>query len=368
MSNSSDDIPLIPGKNIFTHWILLILSMIFVLLTPALIKGPYHKEPFFDDPIREIIKENPEFVFVGNSLVATRMDEQKLEQLTGKKVYLLKEGGTYSAIWYLKFKNYLVASGVKPKAVFFFFRMEELIIPDRNIDRKFLASIQKVSHDDEPVMDYVLNSNRTLKNRIEEYATNFYSIRVITPVLLDLMESIALTPIFKDDIRFILNRHFKTNPNLMTDNEKQRYVTNRNLFVSQVNFTFSFESKNLRKRTPSNLNETEKEPIRLEFSDDPHKSFVPHIVQLAKENDIPLVFIKIQTIPPADGNFHISKSNMKYLEDFEKYLADNNVFFYDLTGDPEITRDMYDDNVHIGANDREKYTEIFYRRLSNIFK
>lgn len=350
-------------------WFLLAFSILFVLLAPGLIKRPYDKESFYKGPLREIRREKPEFVFLGNSLLGTRILESKLEKLLGgRKVYLLKEGGTYTAIWYLKFKNYLVASGVKPKAVFVFFRREEIMKPSMNIDRKFLRSIQRVSLDEEPVYDRVINSNKTLKNRIEDATMNFYSIRVITPILLDLIESVALAPVMKKDTRFMMNRYFGMYPDMMTENQKKEHMVKRRVFVSGVNFRFDVESKNLRKAVKPEgvIDSQEEEPSG--FTDDPDKTFIPHIVQLAKDNGIQLVFVKIQTIPPADGKIRRSKAEQKYLDDLKRYFDENGVLFYDFTGDPEITRDMYNDSVHIGAKDKEKYTEIFYKRMYEILK
>lgn len=352
------------------NWFLLVFSVLFVLLFPALIKRPYDKEPFYRGPVRELRKENPEFVFLGNSLLGTRILESRLEHLLGgRKVYLLKEGGTYTAIWYLKFKNYLIASGVKPKAVFVFFRREELMNPTMNINRKFLASLQRVSLDEEPVFDRVINSNKTLKNKIEDATMNFYSIRVITPALLDLVESVALAPIMKKDTRFMLNRHLGAYPDMMTEKQKKEHLNQRRIFISGVNFRFDVEGKNLRKMDTSNQTIIDSEEERPSgFTDDPDKTFIPHIVQLAKDNGIQLVFVKIQTIPPADGKFKRTKQEQEYLDALQKYLEDNGALFHDFTGDPEITRDMYNDTVHIGAKDKERYTEIFYKRMHDILK
>ena len=72
--------------------------------------------------ITDLQRVQPSYVFIGDSMLGTRIDAAYLASLIGQDVMFLDRAGTGSAYWYLAFKNLLIPSGVRPKVVFFFFR------------------------------------------------------------------------------------------------------------------------------------------------------------------------------------------------------------------------------------------------------
>ena len=67
-------------------------------------------------------KIQPDFIFIGNSMLDSRIDPDYFQESTGKKIYIIWHGGIMSSVWYLIMKNVIVVSEVKPKTVFIFFR------------------------------------------------------------------------------------------------------------------------------------------------------------------------------------------------------------------------------------------------------
>src|SRR5918993_4526798 len=63
-----------------------------------------------------------ELVVIGDSMAGTRVDPAVLEGLSGRRVFAILHPGSGSAFWYLALKNWVIASGVRPQAVFIFFR------------------------------------------------------------------------------------------------------------------------------------------------------------------------------------------------------------------------------------------------------
>jgi hypothetical protein len=55
-------------------------------------------------------------------MAGTRIDERRLGELAGRPVAPLLQAGSGPVFWYLALKNWVIASGIKPRAVFIFFR------------------------------------------------------------------------------------------------------------------------------------------------------------------------------------------------------------------------------------------------------
>ena len=50
------------------------------------------------------------------------------------------------------------------------------------------------------------------------------------------------------------------------------------------------------------------------------------------------------------------------------YVRSHGGGFYDDTGDPELTIDMYGDGDHLALAARGRYTDIFFNRLQPLFQ
>ena len=83
------------------------------------------RKSFDPGPIASLRHGNPRWVFIGDSMLGTRIHPTLLKELSEdgtRNVMVLLQAASGPSWWYLAFKNLLVPSGVKPRMTFFFFR------------------------------------------------------------------------------------------------------------------------------------------------------------------------------------------------------------------------------------------------------
>jgi hypothetical protein len=133
-------------------------------------------------------------------------------------------------------------------------------------------------------------------------------------------------------------------------------------FLKILNQRFGwFFIRNDRKKQKSTPTYNEK---HLDFQRCLNRSFLPHMIQLARGKNIRLVFIRIQRCPFKEGQPPPQNKKLKnYISNLPKYILENNMGFYDFTGDLKIRLSMYGSGDHIAEKYRPDYTKIFYARL-----
>jgi len=102
-----------------------------------------------------------EWVLVGNSMVNTRIDNDRLSEISGIAAHKLAKGGTQSAVWFLFLKNILAKSQQQPKWVTVFFRETDLTWPDYRIDDVNEDIIAMLSGPKEPEWKQVITARQT---------------------------------------------------------------------------------------------------------------------------------------------------------------------------------------------------------------
>ena len=94
------------------------------------IESPRERAPFDQHLADTLRAEQPAYVIVGDSMAQSRIDAGTLQRLVGgRNIAMLVEAARGSAYWYLAFKNWIIEPGLRPKAVVFFFRDENLTDP-----------------------------------------------------------------------------------------------------------------------------------------------------------------------------------------------------------------------------------------------
>jgi hypothetical protein len=77
---------------------------------------------FHDVRLAQLKQLDPGVVIIGDSMAGTRINERLLWQLSGLRIAPLLQPGSVWAFWYLALKNWVLASGIRPRLVFIFFR------------------------------------------------------------------------------------------------------------------------------------------------------------------------------------------------------------------------------------------------------
>ena len=120
---------------------------------------------------------------------------------------------------------------------------------------------------------------------------------------------------------------------------------------------------NFRRDLAADIGDAEED---ADFARDLPTSVLPLIARLSRDHQVPVCFVRVQR-RPVGGRPPAQLPQLKrYIEDFRAWAESNGACFYDETGDPELTLDLYEDGDHFA--DRLAYTRIFRRRLDPLFR
>ncbi|HEX4241930.1 MAG TPA: hypothetical protein VHZ53_10995 [Steroidobacteraceae bacterium] len=318
--------------------------LILVLVLPALYRPTlYGKLPFDAHIARDIETVQPQYVFIGNSMLGTRIDAATLARRLGKNCcYVLWTGGAESAWDHQALKNEVLAARHRPKVVFVFFRDAYLTRVNYRADDAYWWKIERLSHDREPELMRAMRESRTWQERLE------YTLGLVYPIqkrrdeadyALEWLASQAVAPArtpFGAPVAARYNELFGLDRLKSTDAaDDAGAATDLSIY--------DFEA-----RLP--------------------KSLLPAMIEEAKEAGTRLVFIRVQRRPTPSGPPPQPPELVRYMARLEAYLAASGAGFYDFTGDPELTLDRYLDGDHIEPSWKAASTELFLRRLDGYFR
>ncbi len=314
-----------------------------VLAIPAFIgRALPEANPFDSAPREELKSKSPDYVFIGNSMVDSRIDIETLEKLSEGRVVLLCDGGSSSARWYLFLKNYLIPSGVKPRRVFLFFRDWSLSLPRHRLTGEYREGNERAMQPDD-----------TLVQRFMDEKDGRNQFGVISKIL---------TAVYPIQRRGMVAREALTErlaKSISAGKEDREKV------FDDLEDTFAV--KNLRHDLGADLPvfEDEDEPS---FSPDPDASFLPHIIDVAEQAEAPLVLVRVKRRPEIDSITSEPAQLRTYVQDLKAYLDERGVPLYDETSDREIPKTWYADGDHIAPEYKAEYTRHFYRKLVRFFE
>jgi hypothetical protein len=319
-----------------------VLVAVIALAPAALLRTVFSKAPFDGSLAAELRAAAPDYVFIGDSMLETRLDVAEFERLTGKKAFLIAENGSASARWWLAFKNQLVASGVRPRRVFLFYRDRQWSWPEYRTEARYRELLEAASLDVEPEMDLVLGTVRSgFRARVHAALDRVYPIRRGQGEALDRIDQQALdwAPGFRGDM---------SGTRLAIEN--------------------TFDLKALRKDVGAEM-ATDDGPQSDAFDPDPTASFLPHFVALARAQGIPLHLVRVKRRPNRPGDVRYQKADlMAYAASLERWASENGVGHHDFTPDPAITLSMYADGDHIAAGARAGWTRHFVGAMGDALR
>lgn len=330
-----------------------ILITVGITLIPALfIPVNVRREPYIGEIVHQELREKrPDFVFIGNSMLWSRIDDAYLGQLLGgKKVHSIVNFGGLSAVHYLSFKYLFLPANINPKKVFIFFRRNQFTLPRaRTTDPLVTKTIQRLTPAPDPVFEQIVHG-RT---------------RTVTDIVYDSLLKIFPVATAQEVVREKLNILAQIIASAGQQNGKHNNQEQQNI-LNLVNKRFSFANGSLRTDITAESLQEEKVKNPYDFYGRVENSFLPHILELAQKNNISLVFVRVQERPSEKGALQNPPELQKYMVDLRKYITAHGAELYDFTGDPELPLSAYHDGDHI--EDQKKYTELFYRRLGDILQ
>jgi hypothetical protein len=307
---------------------------------PAL-ESARERIPFRPGPIEDLRYLQPVYVFIGDSMLGTRIDPAYLAGLTGEQVALLARAGTGSAYWYLTFKNHLIASGVKPKVVFFFFRDLNMTDPLFRLTGPFRWSLDEVALEQEPELnDVIASRTQGAWFRAHQAINAAYNV--------DRANAWAERQLYDWPVR------------LWTDDEPQRRA-----WLDTLNFDLMGIDK-LRPMDDADI--ARAEDAEADFAKNMPRSVLPLIIDLAKAHDLRVGFVRVQRRPVGNRPPPQSERMQQYMRDFKAYVEGHGMLFHDDTGDPQQTLAMYEDGDHVGREHRQRYTRMFWVHMNRLLR
>ncbi|MCC7125208.1 MAG: hypothetical protein IT178_10200 [Acidobacteria bacterium] len=350
------------GASAIRPWLLLLLVAIGVAVTPLVLR-PLNRAvvgdlpslgylpaleirrphgPFRAVTVDELRISDPEWVFIGDSMLGTRIDPGLLRRISGhgdRNVSFLYHPATGPAWWYLTFKNHLIASGVRPRMTFFFFRDTNLTDTMFRLEGHYGNALDEVATASEPELDRLVAAHRKgAWHRVHRFIDATYEANVATSWV---EPAIRRWWVHWRDPRAGVVEAFEWN----------------------LERIFSVDA--IRYDVPADLAATDVTDV-ADFARDLPTSVLPLIVNLSKEHGVPVCFVRVQRRPTEDGPPEQSPELVRYVADMKAWVEDNGACFHDDTGDPAQTLDLYEDGDHVA--DRRRYTENFRKRLDPLFR
>ena len=293
----------------------ILIAYIALPAVPSLVLG-YEPEQFDHKSIENLEQQNPSLIFLGNSILDTRIDPKTVSEITGIPTQSLAINGSAAGIWYLQLKNIIGQTSIKSPIVHIFF-----------YDNLITQPISTTGGSDKNLIEPLLVYPEEL----------FFSISRDTSWNDDL--TLSIYPIIKrrEEIKTYLNQFASLFSSI--DSESVQFK------IDSFGKRQTLLKPNIRKYKP--------------FYEEIENSFLPAIIQIAKEKKIDLVLVKTSKNPSISTKIEIQILQKSYVENLSSYLNSNGVHFIDMTGVDWIDAAMFYDSAHIRSRYKIHYTELF---------
>ena len=323
-----------------------VLTVLLVLAPSLFIPDLGRREPFIGPMIhRELARRQPRFVFIGNSMLWSRIDDNLLSRLLGGvPVYSIVNFGGLSGIHYLALKYLLIPSHVHPRRVFIFFRGTTLVQPAmRTTGPYFETLIKRISPGPDAEFERLAHGRSvSTASGLRAALNRIFAVQGNREMVRDVLGRLAL---------------FLALPGLDSGQAHQRQQ-----FLARINDRFGLKNVG----SAMDRESMQSSATSLDFQSAVQDSFLPAIIRLARDHDLPLAFIRVQERPPEDGVVRDTPEMQRFMADLRAYLEENGVAFYDFTGDPDLPLAMYGQGDHI--RDPREYTPIFFKRVRGLLQ
>jgi len=303
---------------------------------PAL-EGPRERKPFEAERVPALAALQPAWVVIGDSMAGSRIDPALLTRLTGGVTAPLQWAGSGPAWWYLALKNWVIPSGIRPRAVLVFFRDTNLTNVLFRIDATW--ALDTAARDREDDLNAAVARRR---------GTAFYQVR-------DRIDRFYGAPQARRWLEPAMN---EWPARMLIPYRRQRAA-----FMDQLNERFGLA--HLRPMDAADMQATEdREADFRAFVD---KSTLPLMLRDARQAGLTLCLVRVQRRPIGGRPSYQSPALKRYVADLKAYVEANGGVFLDDYADPNQTLDLYEDGDHLSRDGRRRYTELFASRLARLF-
>ena len=321
--------------------------VIVILVVPALMgHGPAPKRPFDESPILMLQKSRPELVFMGDSMLGTRIDPAVLRKETSARCEVLAINGSGSALWFLAMKNYIAVQQERPKWVIVFYRANQLTLPDFRAEGRYRSRLETFQHEAEPLFTQILAAaSRDRHGWLDRLSLGIYPVQRFREKAQGALEHLAL--------------------HLVTRRDRSAGVRKATEEL--------FDLNNLR---AGGAGPEEGEEADLQQSDQTSaddfartaaRSFLPPFLQIAREGNMRLLFFRVKSRPSPEGEFAAESSGEKqYQRELKTYVEHAGAVLVDESRDPEVTFSFYGAGEHVAPEMMGRYTGLFWRKVGPV--
>jgi hypothetical protein len=301
---------------------------------PAL-EGPRVRGAFFREPLEQLAAIQPGSVAIGDSMAGTRIHTTRLAELTGMPSAPVVHAGSGSAYWYLALKNWVIASGARPKLALIFFRDTNLTDVMFRLDEGFRWNIDRVAGEREDELNAVIAARAgAFRYRLRSTVGRLYASEQV---------KLWIEPWFTG----------RVGRALIPSRRQHRD------FVAQMNARFDFAHM----RPFEAADYVTGAGSDADFYRDVDRSVLPLMLRDAQQAGIRLVFVRVQRRPVGNRPPEQSSALLHYVADLREYVESRGAILIDDTGDPALPLEMYDDGDHVNGGWTLRYTEHLYERL-----
>ena len=280
-------------------------------------------------------------MFIGDSIAGTRVDHHRFAELNNLEAAgVLLRPGTGAAWWFLAFKNWLVASGVKPRLTFIYFRDYNLTDTMFRLSDQYRWALDEVARDHEPALNAAVAARlqgpwATARARVER---SYNADRVrdwLEPTVRRWPAWLIVPP--------------------------ERHAT----LPDEVNQRFHLDK--LRPFEAADMNAVDR--AQADFAAMLPSSVLPPMVRLAKANGLQICFVRARRRPNADGSPAPQPDYLrKYVADLSAWITAQGMLFIDDTPDARLSLDLYEDGDHMKRDARPFYTDLLNEKVQALLK
>lgn len=309
---------------------LMLIGMIFVvLIVPAALGRTQMPEPFDQSAVDDLQSSAADVVFIGNSLLLTRIDPDYLSELTGSTSVSLAVEGTAPGVWLLQLWNVVTAVENPPSEIFVFFHDDLITRQSEFTGAEDSVLVEKLSNSDTARFGFFDLSKLSLKDKIKYAFTSIYPIA-------NSKSNQQSQPISSIGAA------------LVGYNDQE--------FTDAAESTFSFA--NIRDQAGI----IQQPKFHGDFYDVIDDSFLPELIRATDDINANLTIVRVAARPNTDGSPNEPESLARYSSDLSIYLVAKDVRYVDMTRHVEsgdIDAAMYYDGYHLKNRFRQTYTEFF---------
>ena len=354
-------------------WAGVVCVAVAVLGIPASVgRGWSPKRPFLDGPVQLLKKTKPACVFLGDSMLGTRIDQARIDQLAPFHCQVLASPGSSSATWFLELKNYVAVQPHPPKWVFVFFRDRQLTLPKYRADAEYRSRVEEFMHPSEPEVDRVLSDgNREMPSWLRILPAE------ASRTLLHLR---AAGKTWGESLSFLLYPVQHIRESLQEKIQRwaaRRIVKSKTGCEVRDAANDAFGPTHLRIDARTNADASapidqgkQLDPSGHRFGERVGDSFLPLMLKVANERRIRIVFFRVKRGPstPA-GDFPTDSPELQdYIRQLRDYVQKSGAKFIDDSANREIGAEFYSGDDHIVESKKGASTTLFWRTVSGVLK